>query len=111
MKSSVSDIRQAPRKVRLVADAVRGKNVMEACKNLSLLNKKSSIAIRKLIESAVSNAKNKNIQFTEKLTVKSIIVDAGRTLKRQIPRAKGRATPIMKRTSRISLELGEEKEN
>ena len=110
MKSSATDIRQAPRKVRLVAHFVKGKNVMDACKSLSLLNKKSAIAIQKLIMSAISNAKNKNVQFTEKLVIKSIIVNSGQTMKRSIPRAQGRATPIRKRTSRINLELGEVKD-
>ncbi len=108
MKSSVKDIRQAPRKVRYVVDSVRGKNATSACQSLKLLNKKSACMILKLIESAIANAKNKNVSNLESLTIKKIIVDSGITMKRGRARAMGRSTPLRKRTSRVVVELEEQ---
>jgi large subunit ribosomal protein L22 len=100
--------RIAPRKIRLVADLVRGKNVKEAMTQLKFLEKKSAPVISKLLKSAVSNAKtNFKIKDESKLYIKKITVDEGPTLKRSMPRAFGRTSMIRKRTSHINVVLGE----
>ena len=110
VKAKLSNLRISPRKVRLAVDLVRGKKVQKAIELLSLLNKKSSEPLKKLIESAIANAKN-NFGFTEdNLRISEIMVDEGATLKRWMPRARGRATTIRKRTSHINVVLTEIKE-
>lgn len=105
MKAILQHYRQSPRKVRLVARAVRGKSVVKAMNELAFLNKEASLAIRKLINSATANAKeNFNIDKDD-LVIESIVVNKGMVLKRFMPRARGRATPIRKRTSHITLHL------
>lgn len=100
--------RTSPRKVRLVADLVRGKNLTQALSQLQFTEKKSAGAISKLIKSAISNAKhNFKINDREKLYIKKITVDEGPTLKRFMPRARGSASPIRKRTSHITVVLSE----
>lgn len=107
VKATVKHIRMSPRKVRLVADVVRGKNTQAALNQLTFLNKKASLPIKKLIESAIANAANNYSLKEDNLLVKEIRVDEGKTLKRWMPRARGRATTIRKRTSHIYLTLGE----
>jgi len=92
--------------MRLVANLVRGKKVADAIIHLEFTAKRASNPIKTLIESAVANAKNLDIP-TENLIVKSIRVDAGKTLYRRRPAARGSAHPIRKRTSAIVVELGE----
>jgi len=97
--------RQSPRKVRLLADLVRGKKVEKAATILQFADKKAADAVIKLLNSAVANAKqNFNVE-KENLVVKEITVNAGQTMKRRRPRARGSAFPINKRTSHISLVL------
>lgn len=102
--------RVSPQKARLVADLVRGRNAAEAVEILTFLNKKSAPMIRKLVESAISNAEvaaeraNESLDIDD-LFVKTIYVDAGPTLRRFRPRAQGRATRIIKKTSHITVEL------
>ena len=98
----------SPRKVRLVADAVKNKNVQIADVKLSFMPKKAARTIRTLIRSAVSNAVNNEGMNAENLMVKSIQVNQGMTLKRWRARARGAAFPINKRTSNISVELAEQ---
>jgi len=102
--------RVSPQKARLVADLVRGRDVSEAIEMLSFTDKKSAPMIRKLVESAVANAEHRASQDSEELDVddlyiKTITVDGGATLKRFRPPAQGRATPILKQTSHISVHL------
>ena len=92
---------------RLVADLVRGKNVDEALKTLTYLNKKTALLIKKLIESAVANADYKKTMNMDKLFIKSISVDQGPVLKRFRPRAQGRAFGVRKKLSHINVTLGE----
>lgn len=95
----------APRKVRVVADAIKGKSVREAENTLKFLGRRPKLPLEKLLKSAVSNAKhNFNIESSN-LVVKDIRVDTGPTLKRRLPRAKGMATPIRKRSSHITIVL------
>ena len=101
------NIRIAPRKVRLVIDLIRGKNVALALGILDNLNKGSSPVVKTLLKSAIANAENQNQDIeVDTLVIKRAFVDAGTTLKRWRPRAMGRATPIRKRSSRITLTVG-----
>lgn len=103
--AKLNNLRTSPRKVRLVADLIRGMMVMEAEKQLRFSTKKSSVPILKLLNSAIANAKQNAGLAKENLYIASIVVEAGRTLKRWRPRAMGRAGRIMKRTSHIILSL------
>jgi large subunit ribosomal protein L22 len=105
-KATLSNFRQAPRKMRLVANSVRGKKVTEALVNLDFVAKKASLPIKNLIMSALANAKALDIP-TENLIVKTIKVDGGKIMYRRRPAARGSAHPIRKRTSAIFIELGE----
>ncbi len=98
--------RQSPRKVRLVAGAVRGKAVSDALLVLDFLNKRASDPVKKLMNSAIANAKSLGVDAGN-LFVKKITVDEGAILYRRRFRARGRTMPIRKRTSRISLILAE----
>jgi len=100
--------RQSPRKVRLVADAVRGKKVEDAISTLEFIPKRAGLPLQKLISSALANAKSLSIP-TENLVVKKITVDAGATLYRRRPRSKGMSNPIRKRTSHVSIILAPKK--
>ncbi len=106
-KASLNYARVGAQKARLVADLVRGKNVDEALKTLTYLNKKTALLIKKLIESAVANADYKKTMNMDKLFVKSISVDQGPVLKRFRPRAQGRAFGVRKKLSHINVTLGE----
>jgi len=109
MKASLKNYRQSPRKVRLVADLVRGKKAGEALKELTFLPKRASEVMIKLISSAVANAENNFKVSADDLVIKEITVDQGITLKRYRPRARGVAKRINKRTSNINLSLAVEK--
>jgi large subunit ribosomal protein L22 len=107
VKASLKYARVGAQKARLVADVVRGKNVNQAVKVLTFMNKKTAGMIKKLIESAVANADNKKVFDIDKLYVKSISVDQGPVMKRFRPRAQGRAFGVRKKTSHINVVLGE----
>ncbi|HEY4508865.1 MAG TPA: 50S ribosomal protein L22 [Candidatus Paceibacterota bacterium] len=106
--ATLSNFRQAPRKMRMVANIVRGKKVAEALVNLDFVAKKASLPIKTLILSALANAKSLDIP-TENLIIKTIKVDSGAILYRRMPAARGTAHPIRKRTSAIFVELAEVK--
>ena len=108
MKASATHIRIAPRKVRTVVDTVRGKSVSQALSILAFTRKKAALPVQKLLKSAVANAaENDGISDVDTLVIDRIMVDEGPTLKRYMPRARGRATPIRKRTSHIRIVLRE----
>ena len=107
MKAFLKNYRQSPRKVRLVAGLVRGKNVEQAITQLDFLAKRSGLPIRKLLLSAVANAKQAGIE-KENLFIKELRVDKGIVMKRMMPAAMGSAHRINKRTSHITLVLGEQ---
>lgn len=107
MKAVLRNHRQSPRKVRLVADLIRGKDVSRALPALEFVSKRSAEPIKKLLHSAVANAENTNGAQVENLFVKEIRVDEGPTLKRIRARARGNADMIRKRTSHIQITLGE----
>jgi len=96
--------RQSPRKVRLVADLVRGVSVEEALNRLRFSDKRAAEQVAKVIVSALANAKDIG-QDRSELRVAEIRVDEGPTLQRSRPRAQGRAFPIRKRTSHIFVRL------
>ena len=102
--ASLSNYRQSPRKVRLIADLIRGKSAAQAMHILSLLPKRGAEPMMKLVKSAVSNAKEGS---AEQLVISAIQVNGGVVLKRMMPRARGRGFPIKKRTSHITLSLSE----
>ncbi len=100
--------RISPRKVRLVADQIRGQDVSAAVETLKFTRKRSAPILNRLIWSAVNNAKEKkSTTDVDKLFVQQILVDGGPTLRRWIPRAHGRATRVRKRTSHITVVLDE----
>ena len=107
VKAKLRNYRQSPRKVRLVADSIRGKKVERIISELSHLNKKVSLVMKKLIESAIANAKHNNKLKKEDLFLKTVTVDEGASLKRFRAGAKGRAFPFKKRTSHITVTLAE----
>jgi large subunit ribosomal protein L22 len=98
----------APRKVRLVADLIRGKAVGLAVTELTFLRKDAALPVLKLVKSAMANAEHNFKLDSATLRVKTITVDGGATLKRFRPRAHGSAAPIRKRTSHINLILSDE---
>ena len=99
-------LRMAPRKVRLVVDVIRGMSAFEAEAQLMMMKKRAAPAILKLLRSVISSAKAQNMVGT-KLKVATIRVDQGPTLKRSLPRAKGMATPIHKKSSHVTIILSE----
>jgi large subunit ribosomal protein L22 len=101
-------VRLSPQKARLVADLVRGKKVDEAINTLKFSNQRAAGIIQKVLESAIANAENNNGADVDELKVREIFVDEGPVMKRIRPRAKGRADRISKRTSHITIRVGDE---
>jgi large subunit ribosomal protein L22 len=110
MKAILRKIRISSKKVNLVAALVRNKKVLDAVDVLKFTPKRSAPVLRKLIESATANAKTNLKQNPEDLMIKEIIVTEGPTYKRSIPISKGRMHPILKRTSHITVKLGQQSE-
>ena len=104
-KASLRSLRVAPQKVRLVADLIRGKQVEEALNILLFTSKRSAKPLEKLLRSAVANADQTGGVDVDHLYVGTVLVDGGPTLKRFRPRAMGRAAPILKRTSHVTIGL------
>jgi len=105
MKASLTNYKQSPRKVRLVADMIRGKSVSVARDSLVFLAKKSSPELGKLLDSAIANARMQGMN-PDDLIVKTISVDKGSVIKRFMPKARGRAAGIRRTMSHVNLELG-----
>ncbi len=106
-------LRVAPRKVRLVVDTVRGDNVESALAKLAFTNKKAASFVAKVIKSAAANLRDQHEDESfddEGLIIKHIAVDEGPTLKRIQPAPMGRAHPIRKRTSHISVVVAKKEE-
>jgi large subunit ribosomal protein L22 len=104
-------LRITPRKVRVVADLIRGKNVSAALAQLTFVEKRAAEPLAKLLRSAVANAeqaaKDQNLDV-DQLTVKELMIDQGPSLRRFMPRAMGRAFKVLKKTSHISLTISDE---
>ena len=110
VRASAKYVRISPRKVRLVADQVRGKHIDDARSLLQFSPRSAADDVLKVIESAAANAEANHDLIGDEMMVHEIRVDEGPTLKRFRPRAMGRATPIHKRTSHISVALTPEEE-
>jgi large subunit ribosomal protein L22 len=100
-------VRVAPRKVRLVVDLIRGKGVGEAISILRHTPKAASPVVEKVLNSAIANAEHNYSMNVENLVISAVFVDQGPTLKRFMPRAKGSASKIHKRTSHITVVVSE----
>ncbi len=103
-------IRMSPRKVRLVVDTVRGKPVQEAQAMLRFMPKAAARAVLMVVTSAVANAENNYTLDAEDLYIRRISADEGPTLKRFLPRAHGRVSPLLKRSTNITVVLEEKEE-
>ena len=106
MKAFLKNYRQSPRKVRLVAGLIRGKNVSVAITELDFLAKRAGLPMKKLLMSAVANAKQAGVDEAN-LFIKELRVDKGITMKRMMPAAMGSGHKINKRTSHLFLSLAE----
>jgi large subunit ribosomal protein L22 len=107
-KALARQIRISPQKARLVADLIRGKNVESALNTLRFMPKKGARILRKVIESALANASQNEAIDVDTLYIKTIFIDGGPMLKRIRPRAQGRASRILKRSSHITVVLEEQ---
>ncbi len=106
-RAKVRNVRIAPRKMRLVADLVRGKSVAQALSTLRFARKRGVEIIEKLIRSAAANAVNNHEMEDKGLVVSQIFVDEAMTMKRVRPRARGRADRVMKRGSHATVVLAD----
>ena len=110
IKATNKNIRSSTRKIGLVLDYIRGKKVDKAIRDLEFTRKKVALDVKKTVQSAISNAEN-NFQYDiDNLYVKEAYVGKSLVMKRFRPRAKGRASPIKKPFSRITIVLSEKKE-
>lgn len=106
IKASLNYLRIAPRKVRSVIDLIRGKDIKEAEAQLKFLSRRASAPVYRLLRSAIANAKSNFSVEKENLFIKEIKVNEGVPYKRQRAMSRGRAFPILKRTSHIIISLG-----
>lgn len=107
VSATTKRLRISPQKMRLVADQVRGKPVADALDILTFSTKKGAVLVRKVVESAIANAENNEGADIDELKVSEIFVNAGLTMKKTKPRAKGRADRILKRTSHITVTVSD----
>lgn len=107
VKASIKNLRSTPRKARLIADFIRGKDLKIAKAELKFVNKKAASDFLDLLKSAEHNAKNNFDLSTDNLFVESISVDSGAALKRHRAGSNGRALPFKRRLSNINLVLSE----
>ena len=110
MKASIPNYRQSPRKVRFLADLIKGKKVKDPELALSFLPKRAATPLLVLLRSAVANATQNSGIKVENLVVSDVRVDKGVTMKRFMPRARGSASRINKRSSHVLLVLSEKVE-
>lgn len=106
-EATLKHLRMAPRKVRKVADAIRGLPAGRAVDTLQFSKQAAARPLFKLLKSALINAGREEKVDIDKLVVQRITVDGGPTWKRWMPRARGSATPVKKRTSHVKIVLGE----
>lgn len=105
--SSLKHARISPQKARLVADQIRGLPVEKALEVLMFSDKKAGAIVKKLVDSAIANAEHNEGADIDELKISAVTVDPGPTMKRIQPRAKGRANRILKRTSHITVTVGD----
>ncbi len=111
VKAKLKNLRMSARKVRLVVDVVRGLKIDKALDSLNFLKKEAAKPVAKLINSGIANALNNFNLDKDNLFVREIKVDEGSVLRRWMPKAHGRATPVRKRSCHIILVLGELKDS
>jgi len=109
VKAEARNVRLTPRKARLVVDLVRDKDVNKALDTLSLLNKKAAPIIKKVINSALANAKHNFNLKGDNLYISKAYINAGSIMKRVNPKARGRADTIVKKLSHVTIYLSERK--
>lgn len=108
-KAVLKFARISPQKARLVADQIRGQSVAQAADILKFSNKKAAAILFKILNSAAANAEeNHGVDDIDQLRVSEVLVDEGPLMKRVMPRAKGRADRILKRTSHITIAVSDE---
>lgn len=105
MKAYGKNIRISPKKLRVVAEVVRGKKAEEALKFLKFAPKNGANLLYKILHSAVKNAEHNDNQKAEDLHISSLVITKGIVYKRGRPVSRGRMHPILKRTSNVTLEL------
>lgn len=108
--AKLSYLHIAPRKVRLLANLIRGKRLVQAEEELLLANKRAASPLLKLLRSAAANAKSSGEESVANLYVKMIRVDQGPAYKRSLPRSRGRTSLLKKITSHVHVELGHKEE-
>ena len=108
VKAIARFVRMSPRKVRKVVDVIRGQNGREALTTLQFMPEAAAVVVGKLLKSAMANAEHNHELNPNTLKVVRVFVDGGPTLKRIQPHAQGRAFPIKKRSSHITIVVGEE---
>lgn len=108
VQATLSNVRVSPQKCRLVADQIRGLAVERALEALTFSPRKAAMLVKKVLESAIANAEHNEGADVDELKVSRIFVDEGPTYKRFQARAKGRAARILKRTSHITVAVGDE---
>ena len=106
-RAKLTMLRSTAQKTRLVVDLVRGKDVSEAENILAFTNRRAAEPVLKLLRSAKANAVNNHDMFEENLVVSQIFVNEGPTMKRFLPRARGRADLLRKRTCHVEIVLEE----
>lgn len=111
ISATLKTYRQSPRKVRLASDLIKGKPVLMALAQLKFLSKRASNPIEKLLNSAIANAEHNFGATRAELMVKDIRVDKGIVFRRSMPRARGSASPIRKRTSHIVIVLAKQEQS
>ena len=109
VKATAKTVRVTPRKARLVLDLIRGKSVDEAQAILQFIPNQAAAVTSKVVKSAVSNAVNNNHADANNLYIKACYADEGVVMKRWMPRARGNASQILKRTSHITVVVSDER--
>lgn len=107
VKATAKTVRIAPRKVRLVLDLIRGKDAQHALAILKFTPNHAADAVAKVVKSAMANATHNHSMDENKLYIKACYANEGVTMKRYMPRAKGSAAQILKRTSHITVVVDE----
>ena len=110
VSATAKRLRLSPQKARLVVDQIRGKPVSDALDILTFAPQKGADLVRKVLESAIANAENNEGADVDELKVSEAFVNAGVTMKRIRPRAKGRADRIFKRTCHITVTVGDDED-
>lgn len=107
VKAIAKDVRISPIKLRLIVDLIRGKDAQEALNILTNYNSKPARIVKKVVDSAVSNAVNNNNLDKDKLYIKRAVVDQASTLKRRVPGSRGSVDKFYHRRSHVTIEVSE----